>query len=169
MRDDEGGEAELKAQEHEQQHHRNAGDNLRIDDGNVGNIDYKRTQLFVEFVNAYCRGSTDDSGYDAGDNRNYQRIAQRREYLLIMKQIPIPFEGEARPIRAALGLVEGIGDQHAYGHIEERHHKPDIGFGKPFHSSSPPSSSSPNWLKMLMQSRIRTISTSDIAAPRFGL
>ena len=53
--------------------------------------------------------------------------------------------------------------------IEKRHDEADIGFGQPLHQSATSFSSSPNWLVILMQSSTSTISTSEIAAPRFGL
>ena len=87
-----------------------------------------------------------------------------------MEQLPIPMEGKARPVGTGFGLIEAENDKNDDGQIQEDKYEAGIKLCVPFHISIPPLSSlSSNWFIKLMTSRIKTISTSEMAEPRLGL
>ena len=159
------------AEGHKQQQHRNAGDDLRIEDGQVGDVHNKGLEPFAAHgIDADRRHGAQHQCDHRGRQRNDKGIAQRGKDQLIVEQLPVPMEGKARPVGTGFGLIEAENDKNDDGQIQEDKYEAGIKLCVPFHISIPPLSSlSSNWFIRLMTSRIKTISTSEMAEPRLGL
>ena len=172
MGEDQGGEAEFQFQEYEKEHQRHTGNDLRVHVGDQGDVHDELAGYAVHIIDADGGGGAKDGGYHRCDQRHEQGVEQAGHDRFVVEQLGVPVQGKAGPYGAAFGRIKGIDDQNADGNIQKQEddRRVDLGKCKLFHHISTPSmSSSSRELVMLMQSRMNTISTIDIAAPRLGL
>ena len=163
---------EFVPDEDKQQQHGNAGDNLRVDDGQVGDVHHQAFRPFFHAVDSDGRQCANHRRHHRGDSRDDKGVEQGGEDHLVVKQFNIPIQGEAGEHPAGFALIKGEHNQHQDGQVKEAQRHRHICFGIPaslFHMIISSLSSPSNWLVMLMQRRIRTISTKAMAAPRLGL
>ena len=78
MRKDEGHIAQLNLEGHEEQHQRDTGNDLGIDDGQVGNVHNEGSRDLLHIINTNRSESPEQSRSHRGDQRNDEGIEQTR-------------------------------------------------------------------------------------------
>ena len=159
---------------HKQQHQGDAGDDLRVDHRDIGDVGHQQTAFAAHGGNAKagCRAQHrgDDGRQDGHLNGHPQRVEDGR----IREQAAIPLEGEAGKQRIALALVEAEHDHVGNGQVHEAEEQDDV---DPlhqaqmfcFHQDTPSISSSSKLDVKLMHSSTMIISTKLMAEPTFRL
>ena len=138
-----GGGAEKPAHEHEHQHQGNAGDDLRVNHGDVGDGVHHGVEIAVsQLVDAHGGGGAHDGGNSGGADRQHQGVLHGVQRLRIPEQLPVPVQGEAGEHGKALGLVEGEHQQDDNGSKKENHDQGRKDLGGRFHCVF-----SPLWLR----------------------
>ena len=156
---------------HEQQTHGDAGDDLRIHDGNVVHRHQGRAPPHTGQANG-CKGAR-HSGNQRGKHGYQQRGIDTLHNEAVLEQLRIPVQGEALPHRAAVAGIEGEDDENENRRIQEyeyqRHEDAVSQQMLPFHSITACSSPSPKRFITSIHTTTMAIITSAIAAPSWGL
>ena len=167
-----GRKAHLKAEqvleEDEQQHHGDASDDLRVQDGEIGDVHDDAPGPLAEFGDAHGRRRSHYRRNDRSQKGDQEGVEKRGHDQVVLQQLSVPLEGKAGEVRPGLGFVEGKNDQHQNGSIKENHAKCNVDLRADtglFHTIIPSISSSSKWLMTLMMRRIMTIRISDMAEP----
>ena len=159
---------------HEQQHQGDAGDDLRVDHRDIGDVGDHQAALAAHGRNAQRGRRAKNRCNDRRDEGHLQRDAQSAQDGRIMEQAGVPLEGKACEQCVALALVEAEHDHIGNGQVHEAEEEDDVGplhqaqmFR--FHQDTPSISSSSKLDVKLMQSRTMIISTRLMAEPTFRL
>ena len=118
------------------------------------------------------RGHGAEHGGDqAGQHGDEQGIAQQLQKRAVAEQLRVLVKGEALENRHVGPLVEGRHGQYDHGNIQKNKDKDGENTVEFSHNVTMLSSSSSLVKRFIIptQTKIRIISTRDIAAPRFGL
>ena len=159
---------------HKQQHERDAGDDLRVDHRDIGDVGDDKAAPAAHGRNAQTCRCTQHSGNDRGKERHLNGHPEGVEDGRIVEQADIPFEGKACEQRIALALVEAEDDHIGNGQVHEAEKQDDVGALHQtqmfcFHQDTPSISSSSKLEVKLMQSRTMIISTRLMAEPTLRL
>ena len=179
------------------QHQRNAGDDVRGGHGQVGHVDQHARHAGIHGVDADGAQGADDGGDDRSHHGHLDGGLQCAQDRRVIEQLHVPVQGEARPLAAGYGGVEGERDHDQDGRVEEQHQQrhPDgahgleaigpisgpaseasgrtvrrspPGFGgNRLHHMPPPSLSGSTLRKKPMDSRISTSMISENELPMF--
>ena len=159
---------------HKQQHQGDAGDDLRVDHRDIGDVGDHQAALAAHGRNAQRGRSAQNRCNDRRDEGYLQRDAQSAQDGRVMEQAGVPLEGKACEQCVALALVEAEHDHIGNGQVHEAEEEDDVGplhqaqmFR--FHQDTPSISSSSKLDVKLMQSRTMIISTRLMAEPTFRL
>ena len=157
---------------HEQQHERNAGDDLGVDHGHIADVVDDRLAALAHGVDSDGRSSAHHGGDHRGDEGHHKAQAQGAQDHFVVEQALIPLEGEACKDGAAFALVEAEHRHHGDGHIHEGEQQNEIhplqsAKMRLFHYMTPSTPSLlPLVLVRLMHKSTMTISTRLMALPR---
>ena len=149
-----------------QQHHGNAGHDIRIHHGDIGHGLHRAPEpALAHGVQPQRPEGTDDRGDQRRTDGKYHRIAQGGQRLLVREQLAVPFQRHAGEGRETPALVEGEYNQHKDGYIQQEEDETDINTGECLHITMPPSSLSVKRFMMHTETIISTIMISDMVAP----
>ena len=159
---------------HEQQHQGDAGDDLRVDHRDIGDVGHQQAAFAAHGGNAKAGCRAQHRGDDGGQYCHLNGHPQRVEDGRIREQAAVPFKGKTGEQRVALALVEAKHDHIRDGQIHEAEKQDDI---DPlhqakmfcFHQDTPSISSSSKLDVKLMHSSTMIISTRLMAEPTFRL
>ena len=155
-----------------EQHHRDAGDDVRVGQGDVVHRQARGAGPAAHGGKAQGRGSAGDGGDDGGQNGHQQRGLEGVQHRPVLEQFQVPVQSETAPYRVGLGVVEGKDDQYEDGSIEEEEHDDQKKSGNKtvlFHRTTASPSPSPKRFMIPMLTRTMTIITREMAEPRWGL
>ena len=132
MSDDQRHKAEFEVhscgEEHEQQHERNAGDYLRVDDRHVCDVHNYRLGDLAHGVDPDSGEGPEQRSRNAGYYGDYDGVHQRGDDDLVAEQLRVPVERESAEHGTALGLVEREHDKHEDRHVQEHKNKSHVHF-----------------------------------------
>ena len=159
---------------HEQQHQGDAGDDLRVDHRDIGDVGHQQAAIAAHGGNAKAGCRAQHCGDDGRQNGHLNGHPQRMEDGRIREQAAVPLEGKAGEERIALALVEAEHDHVGNGQVHEAEEQDDV---DPlhqaqmfcFHQDTPSISSSSKLDVKLMHSSTMIISTKLMAEPTFRL
>ena len=109
-----------------EQHQRNARDDFRVDDRQIGDIEHQGAYDFFHVVNADGSERAEHGGKRGGNQSNDYGVEQGAQNGFVMKELYIPIQRKSRPYRAAFGLIEGVCDQNADGGIQKQEYQKEI-------------------------------------------
>ena len=158
--------------EDEQEHHRHAGNDIRVGQGDVvhGQADPPAPAAHAEKTDG--GGGAQQGGDDRRQHREDQGGAQSPQQAGILKELQIPLEGKALPDPVAPPGVKGEDDEQGDGGVEEQVYQNGKDPGRNpalAHRTATPSSPSPKRFMTAMHTRTMTIITRAMAEPRWGL
>ena len=107
--------AALNLGEDEEQHQRNAGNDIGHGVGDVRQRHHKGLRTLFHAVDTDGGEGAEDCGDDGGQDGNAHGDLQGFHDGTVLKQIGVPMQGEAFPLGAGFAGVEGLDDQHADG------------------------------------------------------
>ena len=159
---------------HKQQHQGDAGDDLRVDHRDIGDVGDDKAAPAAHGRNAQTCRCTQHSSNNRRDQSHFQRDQQRMQDGGVVQQAGVPLEGKAGEERIALGLVEAEYDHVCNGQVHEAEKQHDIDALHQaqmfrFHQDTPSISSSSKLEVKLMHSSTMIISTRLMAEPTFRL
>ena len=109
-----------------EQHQRNARDDFRVDDRQIGDIEHQGAYDFFHVVNADGSERAEHGGKRGGNQSNDYGVEQGAQNGFVMKELYIPIQRKSRPYRAAFGLIEGVCNQNADGGIQKQEYQKEI-------------------------------------------
>ena len=158
---------------HKEQAEGDAGDDLRVDHGDVIHRHQRSAPALSHVVEADGGKGARDGGDDGCQDRDSQGGIQGVQDHLIVEQLVIPIQGEAGPYGAAFGVVEGKDNQNEDGGIKEEKdqsgHQAAEQRWFPIHSITACSSPSPKRFITVIQTTTTSIITRATAEPSWGL
>ena len=166
-----GVDLEHRTRERKQKRQRNAGHDVGVRHGNIGERHDRFAHLPLHRVDADgCHGA-EERCKKTRQNRNDQRVSQQRQKRFIAEKVCVLAEGEALEGCDVETFVERGDCQRDHGDIEEDEDQNGNRAVYVFHTFAMTSSSSvsPKRFMIDTQTKMRIISTRLIAAPRFGL
>ena len=155
---------------HEQQRQGNTGHDVRVGHGNVGQAHHRLAHFGIQIVNTNRSKSAEACGNGGGQNGDEQGVTQQTQKVLVLEQVFVVSYGEAFKHSQILAGVERSHDQHQHRQVQERKDQDGEDSVGSFHTTTPPSSSSPP-KRFIMPVQTSTISISSKlrAAPKLGL
>ncbi len=138
MGQQQSGKAGLDANEKEQQHQGDAGDEVRTDVGNVGQGHDQAAQARLHGMQADAGDGGHGRGDDGRKNSHNECNLQGVEDIFIMEELEIPVKREAAPDGAGFCRVKGENNQYQDWRVEKDKDQGHIEFIQPpGHRGSP--------------------------------
>ena len=133
MRQQQGQIAELNVGHRVEQHQRNAGDDLGVEHRQIDDAQQRLARKALHLVERNRADRAEEGRKDGRQQADGERRAQRGHDRRVGKQLLIPPERKASPVRAGFAVVEGIENQQNDRRIQKRHNQRDIRFSELFH------------------------------------
>ena len=111
----------------EEQHQRNAGDDLGVDDRYIADVVDDELAFAGHRVDAKGRQRAQHRGDNAGHQRQHKAQTQRGQNHLVVEQAFVPAEGKARKVGTGFALIEAEGNHDCDGQVHEAEHHNNIG------------------------------------------